>query len=285
MARNMANYAAFSGIANGIQQGLQAYRQAKLARMNQERFNRQETEATPSIDADSRLHLPPGTKMTRSEAIQSAEKLADLAAMAKFKYGNQPGGMKLKPGERYNAQTDTVEQIPGSDLYNANALKHEKDLQARNAANASAKIASDKVDAILADPEIIKSQFGGYNALASQFMNPGAKNQIESLKSNLKAQGLQLMKGGGGIGAISEAEWPIMEGMIDKLDPRMSEEQATQALREIKAKFQQLGNNTENAYQTTWGGSQYVNPKRAGLGAEKVAPENNKRYKIISVEH
>lgn len=214
-----------------------------------------------------------------SERRWNAEMKLKERALNKTGAGTLPPGLKLKPGERYNPQTDMVEQIPGSALYQEQAGKHGKDYQALQAAQAGSKMASEKVQGLLSD--FPTKQFGGVNAYVSQFLDPSGRNKVESLKANLKAQGLQLMRGGGGIGAISEREWPIMESMIDRLSPAMSEADAKLALQNIQAKFDQLASNTQSAYQLEWGNTPYTQPMRTPGGQVQQQADPDAELKAI----
>ena len=186
--------------------------------------------------------------------------------------GRGPGGIKLNPDQRYNEDTDTVEAIPGSKLYLQQADKHKKDIMALNTSRNKSETAKTKIQAILKDPEALKSQFGGYGALATRFLHPDAKVKIDSLKSNLMAAGLEIMKNGGGIGQITEREWPIMESMISKLSPTMSQEEAQQQLEFIQQKYDSIVDQAQQAYDLEWGNTPYVKPMRTDRNRNQAAP-------------
>lgn len=278
--------AATGGFNNGVGIGASMYkdelerqRQAKMDAMN-----------APVYDAPAGINLPMGAKMTRAEAVAQASKLADIEANKKLAIigkNSLPPGVKLAPDQVYDPSTGMAKAIPGSKLYQTEAGLHNKDLAKLQGVQQKSQMANAKIDDILSKPENIASQFGGYNALVSQYFNPDAKIKIESLKSNLKSAGLELIKNGGGIGAISEAEWPIMEGLIGKLDPRMSEEEATNTLKEIQARFKNMQERTDQAYQLQWGNTPYTHPMQTGPSgaAPTQAPAaTGKRYQIISAE-
>lgn len=289
----MVNYSAWSALPRALQQGMQAFQEAKAAKIAAERQAQQDAMQKQMFDltvGDKTPNLPNpfggSTPVTRPEAFaaeQEKAKLDNALKLSRAKGSGAPAGMKLKPGERYNAETDTVEIVPGSDLYQSNALKHQKDMKGVQSGRESAAAASAKVDSLLSDPDFSK-QFGGWNAYGSQYLAPGAMQKVEDLKSSLMSQGLQLMKAGGGIGQISEKEWPIMEGLIHRLSPKMSEEQAKQALEEIKIRFNNIRDQADEAYQNTWGNTQFSKPMRTGKTQSTPAQESWKRYKILAVE-
>jgi hypothetical protein len=169
---------------------------------------------------------------------------------------------KLNKGERWNAELGRVEAVPGSDIYVKQSDKHGKDFQALQGVDTKVDSAVNKIDYILS-PENksgFEANFGGYNAYVAGRI-PGKatdiRKNIDSLKSDLKAAGLELMRSGGSIGQITEREWPIIEGMIGALSPEMSEAEARLQFGKIKTYMDRIRTNAREAYDTEWGGSQY----------------------------
>ena len=169
---------------------------------------------------------------------------------------------KLKQGERWNKELGRVEAVPGSDIFVKQSGAHGKDLQALQGVDTKVDSAIGKIDYILS-PENksgFESNFGGYNAYAASRL-PGkatdVRKNIDSLKSDLKAAGLELMRSGGSIGQITEREWPIIEGMIGALSPEMSEEEARRQFTKIKSYMENIRNNARSAYDAEWGETQY----------------------------
>jgi hypothetical protein len=169
---------------------------------------------------------------------------------------------KLKQGERWNKELGRVEAVPGSDIFVKQSGAHGKDLQALQGVDTKIDSAIGKIDYILS-PENksgFESNFGGYNAYAASRL-PGkatdVRKNIDSLKSDLKAAGLELMRSGGSIGQITEREWPIIEGMIGALSPEMSEEEARRQFTKIKSYMENIRKNSRDAYDAEWGETQY----------------------------
>lgn len=79
----------------------------------------------------------------------------------------------------------------------------------------------------------------------------GAASQVDNLinefKSGVKKTGLDLVRQGGGIGAMSEKEWPIVEGMVADINPRAGKEAVIGQIQKVLAKVDQV---RQNAYQT-----------------------------------
>lgn len=209
----------------------------------------QELQALTAAERENRLAAPPRA---------AGGGVATLSAMPSV----EPP--KLKQGERWNPQTQRVEIVPGSDLYNKSKKIHSADFSTLRGVEGQRNLAIQKIDKLLA-PEnagAFENLFGGYNAyVTSQLSGKTAdlKNQLESLKSNLKTAGLQLIKtgSGGAIGQITEREWPILEGMIATLSPTMTEEEARNALGGIKTFMQNLATNAQETYDASWAESQF----------------------------
>ena len=72
-------------------------------------------------------------------------------------------------------------------------------------------------------------------------------NLISEFKSGVKKTGLDLVRQGGGIGAMSEKEWPIVEGMVAEINPRAGKEAVISQINKVLAKVDQV---RQNAYQT-----------------------------------
>jgi len=100
--------------------------------------------------------------------------------------------------------------------------------------------------------------FGGYTEKSLGKLSPGAiaglQSDINTLKSNLKATGLNLVKASNqaGIGAITEREWPIFETMIADLDQKMDEKSARAKLDKIEAFFERTKKRAAEAYEKKW---------------------------------
>jgi hypothetical protein len=175
---------------------------------------------------------------------------------------------KLKPGERWNAEAGTVEAIPGSSEYIKQQGAHKKDYSTVASVQEQRRLADEKIDFLLApkNKKAFENLFGGYTEkyITSKYSGPtaAAKTELNSLRSNLKNAGLRLIQQGGKIGAITEREWPILEGMIAELDSTLEPEAATRKLEQIKAYLARMEANAADEYETTWGNTQYYKPHK-----------------------
>jgi hypothetical protein len=226
--------------------------------------------------------LPPVMIQTPTGPVQARG--ADVGrAAAKGKYG-PPGtvagvdggpGTKLKPGERWDPVTQTIQAVPGSAEFVRRSGLHAKDFDAVQAVDLTTDNALAKITDIL-DPrnrEAFESLFGGYNALATQYL-PGAQDlrqRVESLKADLKRQGKALLASGGSIGQITVQEWPILEQQIDAISPLLTEPAARAAFERVRANMTRFRENAKRAYQTEWGQSQFAPPSMPGGGASPPA--------------
>jgi hypothetical protein len=179
---------------------------------------------------------------------------------------------KLKQGERWDPQTQTVQAVPGSAEYIKQQGLHKKDYSTFKSVQEARRLADSKIDYLL-DPknnDAFENLFGGYNAVISSRF-PGktaaAKAALKELKSNIKNAGLRLIQQGGKIGAITEREWPILEGMIADLETTMDEDSARTKLNDIKSFLSRTEANAADEYETTWSNTQYFKPGSAGKPA------------------
>lgn len=171
---------------------------------------------------------------------------------------------KLKPGERWNESAGRVEAVPGSESYVKQSRLHSGDYDALKTVNTKAELANGHVDKLLnpENTEAFNNLFGGYGAYATrQFTGKTAtaKSELDSLKNEMKAAGLEIIKSGkgGAIGTITEREWPMLEGMIESLSPTMDADSARIKMQEIKARMDNLKTQARDTYDTTWGDTQF----------------------------
>lgn len=184
-----------------------------------------------------------------------------------------PVGLRLKPGEEWIPAEQKVRAVPGSDIYIAQKKKHEDDRDALKAVLSTEKLAVDKVDGLLSDKNFPKLFGSMYSGQLSKYIAPDAQSKLESLKSNLKTAGLQIIRSGGSIGQMTEKEWPIVEQMIDSLTNSLSEEEAAYRLQSIKAHMQRMGEMAREGYQNQWSDTQYFKPVDTGVAQPEAAPE------------
>jgi hypothetical protein len=180
---------------------------------------------------------------------------------------------KLRPGEKWNAKEERVDLVPGSELYNKTASKHTKDYAAANSFATKSDDAIKKIDTILdpANKDGFESNFGGYNAYATRLKSGNTakiRREIDSLQNALKVAGLDQIRQGGSIGAITQAEWPILQQMVAALTPDLNEEDARIKLQDIKAKFESIKADARDSYATTWDRTQFYKTK-PGAASDK----------------
>jgi hypothetical protein len=233
-----------------------------------------ELAAQRSIDAKERQAAE--IALRRELAGQSNETRRAIMAA-----GRQSDIPKLKQGEIWNPAEQRVDAVKGSDTYIKQSGLHGKDYAALNGIDTKLDNAIETIDKIL-DPknkDAFNSNFGGYNALISNKF-PGKTQDtrlaIESLKSNMKNAGLEMMRSGGAIGAMTEKEWPIVEGMISRIDPTLSESEARAELQKVAAYMGKIKSNAREAYNTEWGSTQYVKPQLGGAKPDQTKSSSPK---------
>jgi len=173
---------------------------------------------------------------------------------------------KLKPGETWDSTTQTVKQIPGSAEFNKQSKIHGTDYNAAKTVVSKMDNAIKKVDEILAPKNAsgFENNFGGYNAAVSRMFTGNTatvRKNIDSLKADMKSAGLELVRSGGSIGALTEREWTMLEAHIDAIDYMIDEDAAKAAFDRVKSTFNRIKDQTKDTYQTTWGETQYYKPE------------------------
>lgn len=204
-------------------------------------------------------------EMRLADARTAREDRNALARELAASRGDKP---KLKPGERFTADGQSVEAIPGSSEWQKQSGLHSKDYQTLLAVDTKTDQAVKKIDHILAEENrsAFEMNFGGYNAYGTR-LAPGATQdmaqKIESLKSDMKAAGLELIRSGGSIGSMTQQEWPVVQDMIDRIDPRMGEKAARDTFKNVSAYLDRVRSNAKATYDTEWGSTQFSKNKKA----------------------
>lgn len=174
-------------------------------------------------------------------------------------------GTKLEKGERWNSTEQRIETVPGSKLHVAQSDKHNKDREALKGVETKTQSAITKIDELLSPKYIdgFRANFSGdlpFSGYVTQYVAPDARRRVESLKSDMKAAGLELIRVGGSIGAMTQQEWPIVEQMIAALTPDMTAQEAEIQVKKIRSYMERIENNAKDAYKTEWGDTQYFKP-------------------------
>ena len=176
---------------------------------------------------------------------------------------------------------DKIELTPKQELIMRD--KHAKDWAAAEQAGVKTNIAVTNADELVADPGF-KHLFGTTSLLTRQLPQARtAAGKLESLKSNLKAAGLEAMRAGGSIGAMTEKEWPIVEAMISGLDSRMSPDEAATQIDKIKARIERINEVARDAYKMEWGASPYYKEFGAKPGYDAPVAPAGGGFKILGV--
>jgi hypothetical protein len=253
-----------------------------------QRAQREKIEANKELAASRALEA----KQRQDENLALRRELAGQSnetRRAMMMASRQSDIPKLKQGEIWNPELQRVDAVKGSDTYIKQSGAHGKDYAALNGIDTKLDNAIDTINKIL-DPknkDAFESNFGGYNALISNKF-PGktqdTRMAIESLKSNMKNAGLEMMRSGGAIGAMTEKEWPIVEGMISRIDPTLSEGEARAELQKVAAYMGKIKSNARDAYNTEWGNTQYVKPQLGGGKPAVAAPSAKGGAKFLGFE-
>lgn len=204
----------------------------------------------------------------------------------------KPEGLNLTKDQRWNAELGRVEAIPGSALDQKQKGQFADDQAAFKNLSDSLTAGIAKINKVL-DPTNkagFEANFGGWNAYATSKF-PGARDTakvIESVKADMKRLGLEAMRSGGSIGAMTNAEWPIIEAQIDAISPDLSEEAARQAFQGVAARMEGLKKRATEKFETEWGnripqagGSAPAAPAAPKMTADEVRESVLKARKAI----
>lgn len=177
----------------------------------------------------------------------------------------KPADLKLGAGETWNTETGRVEIVPNTARFIDQSKKHGADYQAVKGVDFVTDIATKTIDKIL-DPkrrDSFNALFGLSTYVGSGYLPGEAQtinSELDTLKSQLKKQGLEIMRTGGSVGQMTVQEWPIVENLIGSINSKMRDEDAVDILREIQTRVGNIKTSAEDVYQTTWGDTQFYKP-------------------------
>ena len=186
--------------------------------------------------------------------------------------GDSPPQSMLQKDQRWvkNNGQWVAEVIPGTKTDQKLKGDFATDQDAYNTLVDTTKTGKAKIAAILSpeNEKGFKGMFGGYNAkYGTQYMSgntAAVKQKLETLKSELKAAGLAIMRSGGGVGQITEKEWAIMEKLIDSVDPLMDEKDARNVLKSISEQLDTALIKGKRKFETEWADSRYAGGRKGG---------------------
>lgn len=171
--------------------------------------------------------------------------------------------VKLKADQMYDPETQTARIIPGTETYYKAARDYDKSKGGVMAIKNASDNVNKLIDGMLQNDSGLKNNFGGYQAYATRYL-PGStatfRNDLKILSSSLKTYGLKLMRdlAGSSIGAITEKEWPILEGMIASLNSEIPVKDAKRILESVKERFSKLKDEVELRHSDMWAGSPFI---------------------------
>jgi len=243
----------------GIQRGQLGVSREELA-LRRAEANQPET-MTPFQAAQNALEER-RVKLAEEEAARKAQEAAAIAA-------GERGPTEPQKGEVWNPDAGRYDVVPGTKLYRESSAKHATDYKAKTAVQDRVTESLAKIDYVLADEnkDGFGYNFGGYTeAYVGQYV-PGqaqdVKNTVESLKADITQAGLELMRAGGSIGAITEREWPLLEKQIAAVTPYVSEKRARALLENVAQRLKNIQTRATETYDTQWGETQFYTPSEA----------------------
>jgi hypothetical protein len=188
-----------------------------------------------------------------------------------------PPTVRLAQGEVWNKEAGRVDAVPGSAAYIKRSQDHAGDVTALNAVKEKTDEAIVNITKMLSDEnkEGFQANFGGMGTTVTSRMAGKPKDfkgMLDTFKSNMKSAGLEMMRSGGSIGAMTEKEWPIVEAEMASLDGWMTEENARNVMRNVAARLARIKKSSENVYDMTWSETQFhpKNKKSTNSSADDI---------------
>jgi hypothetical protein len=223
-----------------------------------------------AFDTEQAGKPPAMTPYQEAQITLDREKFAAEQAEKEAKARGEIGPTEAQKGEVWNPEKQRYDVVPGTKLYRESAAKHTEDYKAKTAVQDRVAESLAKIDYVLADEnkDGFEYNFGGYYAAyAGQYMPveqaQDVKNTIESLKADITQAGLELMRSGGSIGAITEREWPLLEKQIAAVTPYVGEKRARELLQNVAQRLRNIQARATQAYDQQWGDTQFYEPSEA----------------------
>lgn len=220
--------------------------------------------------AQAQLELKEAQMNMQDEANRRRdEKMMALIAAKEKSAAQKDGGMKDSDRLKFKVQ-------------------HQKDYSTTNSMINTANDAVRKANEVISDKDF-GYMFGGYTEKYASKLGTqkiaDINQKLESLKANLMKSGLDLMRQGGGIGAMTEREWPIMQAQIAALDPKMSEAGAKEALKNVMDWMNRAKKEAGDIYKISWGDEEkFYRPElfdKANSGYSSSSQPESKVRKIV----
>jgi hypothetical protein len=163
----------------------------------------------------------------------------------------------------------------GKPLTPAQQIKRDKEMATSASAiraqdNEIVSLGSD-IDAAISNPYLSRA-----TGVSAKFPSlPGgeaskAEGQLDSIVNKLKAQGLKVLREGGGIGAITEKEWDILANQVANIDRKKGAEYVKGELEKVKLRMNEMKRNAAQRHAEQFG-EEYT-PSREAAPAPGAKP-------------
>lgn len=214
----------------------------------------------------------------------------DRALRAQIYAGQNQLGMMNAELRRMGLEAKTAGSGAGKPLTAAQQVKRDKDLAASSAAIRSQ---DDEIVTLGADIDKVASNeylgraTGVRGVLPSM---PGGKASIvegdlDSIANRLKAQGLKVLREGGGIGAITEKEWDILANQVANIDRKRGAEYVKGELEKVKLRMNSMQRNATQRHYEQFGEEYSPGRGNAPVPATATAPASTGRsFKVLGKE-
>jgi hypothetical protein len=233
--------------------------------------SRKEAERAKALDEQAKLNLREKRDARIENNIQKTESnirdnetrseinKANVGLRQQIAEANKKKPPPLNKGERYNEETDTVEQIPGSQAYLKNKGLHAADLSSAQLTSSIDDNLGSNITKLLASP--------GFNSIygivggRTLDVSPEAKSAGTLRKQVMDAlgpAGMLINKGAvGSIGTMALGEWEKVASYIASIKDTDNPDDVRKAFENALIVLKRTRQIATDKYENEWGGSQY----------------------------
>lgn len=141
------------------------------------------------------------------------------------------------------------------------------------------------IDKAIANPNLSKA-----TGVSSKFWSlPGGEaskveGDLDSIANRLKAQGLKVLREGGGIGAITEKEWDILANQVANIDRTRGTEYVKGELEKVKLRMNEMKRNAAQRHYEQFGEEYSGSRDAQPTPTTPAAASGNRKFKVLGKE-
>lgn len=182
----------------------------------------------------------------RAAAERRADETKRMIAQMTYAFKQSQASSPETQKPRTQAQQDKYDK----DLAQSNSAIRTQDMEIKNVSNIISDIVSSKGLGGATGVRGILPSWPGSNADI-------VEGNLKSIENRLKAQGLKVLREGGGIGAITEKEWDILANQVANIDRSKGSEYVKGELAKVQATMIDMQRNAMQRHSEQFG-SEYL---------------------------